>query len=321
MKRIANIFGLALGLVLFAYFLSYAAEHLDFGHLANMLGSPDALLGFCSAVVLYCASVPLGAVAWKQLLATQREFWPTPRLILIMGSSQLAKYFPGNIAQHATRFLLCKAAGMGARAYVVSSSQEALILVLTSLVLGSIALHLSDVQQIAGWGSSALAGASVLLAAIGVAGTAAYSRHHRTRQSDERDNWQGSLRRLLDAMATFPRFRTILIIVVVYSASQVLASVGLWIAVTSTGNDAQLGLATITTTFCLSWVIGFVAPGAPAGLGVREAVQLLILGGTNAPPETLLSVVLLARLISTIGDGTTFIVATSWQAATTSGPK
>ena len=60
--------------------------------------------------------------------------------------------------------------------------------------------------------------------------------------------------------------------------------------------------------FALAWVAGFLTPGAPAGLGIREA---LLVAGT-APlygPGTALSAALALRLVTVLGDGVAFVVA------------
>jgi uncharacterized membrane protein YbhN (UPF0104 family) len=65
------------------------------------------------------------------------------------------------------------------------------------------------------------------------------------------------------------------------------------------GQHAQWLL--LTGCFALAWVIGFFAPGAPAGLGVREGVLLALLQFSYARPDALLIVIAL-RLATTAGD-------------------
>lgn len=54
--------------------------------------------------------------------------------------------------------------------------------------------------------------------------------------------------------------------------------------------------------FALAWTAGLVVPGAPAGLGVFEAVLLLRLGGV-LPEPVLLALVMSYRLQATVADG------------------
>lgn len=71
---------------------------------------------------------------------------------------------------------------------------------------------------------------------------------------------------------------------------------GLWLAELLVGGVA------------LSWLAGFATPGAPAGLGVREAVLLLLLEPIAGRTQGLL-LVLLFRLLTVIGDVCFFILA------------
>jgi len=60
-------------------------------------------------------------------------------------------------------------------------------------------------------------------------------------------------------------------------------------------------LPVIAAAYLVSWIVGFVVPGAPGGIGVREAVFLYLVAGTVAAP-TALALALLARLMTTLGD-------------------
>jgi uncharacterized membrane protein YbhN (UPF0104 family) len=53
--------------------------------------------------------------------------------------------------------------------------------------------------------------------------------------------------------------------------------------------------------FASSWLLGFLAPGAPAGLGVREAALALWLEPALGAPSAVLLIVLL-RVATTLGD-------------------
>ena len=58
---------------------------------------------------------------------------------------------------------------------------------------------------------------------------------------------------------------------------------------------------TILGLFSLSWVIGFITPGVPGGIGVREAMMLMFLTGI-ASEEKILTSAIIYRIISVLGD-------------------
>ena len=57
----------------------------------------------------------------------------------------------------------------------------------------------------------------------------------------------------------------------------------------------------VASSFTIAWLIGLVTPGAPAGLGAREAALVLLLAGL-APESTILVAAVIGRLVSTLGD-------------------
>jgi uncharacterized membrane protein YbhN (UPF0104 family) len=65
---------------------------------------------------------------------------------------------------------------------------------------------------------------------------------------------------------------------------------------------------TLTGAFATAWLAGFLSPGVPAGLGVREAVLLLLLPPAMGDAATV-SVTLAMRLTTTLGDLLFFCVA------------
>ena len=52
----------------------------------------------------------------------------------------------------------------------------------------------------------------------------------------------------------------------------------------------------------LAWLAGFLTPGAPAGLGVRESVLLIILAPA-AGEASILALAALFRIVTVLGDG------------------
>ena len=57
----------------------------------------------------------------------------------------------------------------------------------------------------------------------------------------------------------------------------------------------------LVTIFTVGWFVGFVTPGAPAGLGVRE-VAIIFLAQGRYPENDLVLAVAVSRLVSTFGD-------------------
>jgi len=70
--------------------------------------------------------------------------------------------------------------------------------------------------------------------------------------------------------------------------------------------------ATIIGLFLLSWLAGFLTPGAPSGLGVREVVILMFMGG-RIYEGILLSAMLMHRIVAAVGDIAAYGVAVGYR--------
>ena len=67
-------------------------------------------------------------------------------------------------------------------------------------------------------------------------------------------------------------------------------------------------LKTVVGLFVLSWVVGFLTPGAPGGIGVREFFMTVFLGGLFVE-ETLLLVLVVYRIVCILGDMISYLYA------------
>ena len=312
MKAIWRIVTALVAIALIGYFIYFLSKSLDLGMVLAALSSPRQWAGLLAAVVLYAAILPLTAMAWRELLGAQNEDWNAGALFRIFGLSQLAKYIPGNVAQHATRAALCLRAGMGMRAFLLSVAQETLLTVAASVLVGLAALLLSKgglarlsptytmVLVIAG---SLLGAAVIVLASTRLTPGALQGR-------------TGWLAGMVARFGGLPGPAVVAKALFAYSVNYVLIGAGLWILGLSIGVSSGIDFGLATAAFALSWTLGFLAPGAPAGLGAREGVMLLLLHGA-VPDQQLAVFVLLARLVTMLGDALNFAVASIWPSVST----
>lgn len=66
----------------------------------------------------------------------------------------------------------------------------------------------------------------------------------------------------------------------------------------------------VVGAYLLSWLLGFLMPGAPGGVGVRETVIVALLA-PYVPSDPVLLAIILYRIVNTIGD----LLAFGWNAA------
>jgi uncharacterized membrane protein YbhN (UPF0104 family) len=77
----------------------------------------------------------------------------------------------------------------------------------------------------------------------------------------------------------------------------------LFIALAESLSDQAGDWSTLIGISAVGWLLGFVIPGAPGGLGVREAVFIAGLTATGVPASLSTAIALGHRLVTLSGDG------------------
>lgn len=295
MKRHHRTLGLIAGVIVTLLFVWYVAQSLR-GHDLSVYATPRAAIGIGLAALIWpLAAVPL-ALAWRDMLAGVGAKKRWRELYGIMGISQFAKYVPGHVAQYAGRVGMSLARGISARALTVTMILETLLMIVAALAIGLSTGVLSTI----GLGLMRHYGSQLtLIAALVILAIAGMFVFRRIAPSLLRLFAPQHVTTLKGALLppTIRLVRAVVLYCIMYlmtgASSIVLAS----FLLPGAPHDYWLLIAALT----LAWVVGFVAPGAPAGLGVREGLLLLML----APAYTAASasvLVIALRIVTTLGD-------------------
>ena len=62
----------------------------------------------------------------------------------------------------------------------------------------------------------------------------------------------------------------------------------------------------------MAWIVGFITPGVPGGIGVREAVMTMFLSGTSSQ-DKIITAVVLYRIVCVIGDLAAYLFAVAFK--------
>lgn len=227
--------------------------------------------------MVYGSANLLLALAWWHLLRHFGVAETRLGAIRIYGMSQLAKYVPGNIFHLAGRQAFGMAAGISAGVLAKSTIWELGLIAIAGALFGWMMLP----PLMPGF----LEVASVVLMFVSVALIAGLLRRVAGRQATLAFLWQ--LLFLLGSGAVF------IALLELISGGEGLG-VQYWL--------------TIGSAYIIAWLIGLVTPGAPAGVGVREVILLLLLKGLVAEGDLLMAV-LLGRLVTVVGDLLFFVAA------------
>lgn len=301
MSRASRKIGLLLGLaacIALVFYARNALEHQDLSRYA----STDSLFAIALAAACYSTIIPISAWAWRLLLNDLGVEKSWRELCEIMAITQLAKYVPGNIGVHLGRAGMAMTRAMPAGAVVSSMLAEAMLAVAAALAVGLGGLLLSAA------GTSVIQGdlRGALMTAIALAGVAFLLYVLLRHRLDSLAQRIAHLRGWRSPGRLLPRLPTMLKACGAYSANYLLIGVGVWgmAHLLLPGREQDIGL--LCASFALAWVAGFFAPGAPAGLGVREALMIGILGFSYEQADALIVVIAL-RLATILGDTLCFL--------------
>jgi uncharacterized membrane protein YbhN (UPF0104 family) len=254
-----------LGVGFVVYRLSVFSAQLNFSQFGTLTWS--IMLG---ATLIYALANSLLAFAWWNLLANLGALTDRLWAVRTYGLTQVAKYIPGNIMHLASRQAMGMAKGLPAWSLARSSLWE------IGLILGAsfpfFVLLLPDYLTTMSQGF-ALVG-FVLTAWVAIMGL-----------------WRMAGPEVARGFGFYVLF---LLLSGMVFAGMVASIVGF------ESMSLELTL-TYCAAFVTAWVIGLVTPGAPAGIGVRELVLLVLLKSLLPEAHILLSV-LLSRAVTVGGD-------------------
>lgn len=296
MKRIHRTLGLAIGIVATAAFAWYAVQAMR-GQDLSSYTSARSLLGIAAAAFFYASIIPVSAWAWRLLLRDMGVEKPWRELVEIMAITQIAKYVPGNVGVHLGRAGMSIARSIPSRPLVVSMLMETVLAVGAALVIGLAGIALSPL------GSRALVAelrdplwiAGLVLATVAIAiVTFRFLAPPLLQRISPR--YAGLL-----ATGPTPRMPVLAQTFSAYAINYIFIGIGLSTMAYVMLPDVTHEPALLCASFALAWVAGFFTPGAPAGLGIREGLMLIILGTTYASEDALV-ITIAFRFATMLGD-------------------
>lgn len=293
-RRAGTLVAIAGGLV----FVGYVVSTLDLHDLSAHL-TARAAFALAASTLLFALLVPLASIAWQRMLAAlghREDFFP---LLAIFATTQAGKYLPGNVGHHVGRVGLSLAQGIPLAILVASMAYEVCLLLLADLVtaLGAGAFSAPGLRALLRLGN----GNSGVVVAVAVAALGLAAMPLALRLLPKLTALLVRRRGGTEAVPAALPLRTMTEVVALYVLAMLLMGAGLSVLALGLFPGAPVDYALLTAAFALAWVVGFVTPGAPAGLGVREALLLAMLAhGMGASNASLLIVAL--RIATTLGD-------------------
>jgi len=278
--------GLAISVVALVFVLAEVDRSL--GELSEYFGSSRFLTAIAICAVAYGFVFQFVSIAWHRLLIAidgpSLSIW---RALAIVGRTQIYKYLPSNVLHMVGRFAIAREAGASHAALAFAQIGEVSIVILATVAVAALLAGSVLAAALARFGLTdpelvtTLIAAAFVIVTVGVV----LLLHSRMRAIGYK-----ALGASAEAFCLYVLF---------------LVGNGMLIFVLSRslsdgGGDTPANLIGIGAT---AWLMGFVVPGAPGGLGVREAVLVLGLSATGFPVAAATAVALGYRLVTIVGDG------------------
>lgn len=292
-KRWKNLLSYAIVALALVYFAIFLAKEIP--NIPPIQWRGLGSVAMVGTILLYAATIGLMGFAWTLLLRDGGVHLPAWRVQTIYAMAQFGKYLPGNVGQHVGRVVMATAAGIPAATVLSTMLIELLwvagvgaTIALVSMVffVGDDAvrsqLHLNPVY---------VAGGAIMLLATPWAGIQLLNRL-----------FPELARKLAGGGSIIvPRFRTAIavggLVLLCFATFGVILKLQADIIFSAT-NARFLELACL---FAAAWLAGFLVPGAPGGLGVREMAMVLLLSPALGE-SVAVGLGLTLRLITTLGD-------------------
>lgn len=244
-------------------------------------------------------SLLVSALAWKRVIEffaeTEISYHSSAKVYL---QANLGKYIPGNIAHFVERNLFAEKAGMGHEEILMGTVLEIAGLLTAAFFLGVI-LSFENLCRIIGIFASI--GYTIELFALLTVGIAVVCLLYKK---------ISKIRYLCRKIKQKLFWRMFGLNVVLYIFSMILLAglmcVLVWVLEGQMLSDQEV--RTIMDIYVLAWVTGFVVPGAPGGMGVREFV-ITYLTRNDRLQEYIMLAMIVHRMITVMGDVFGYLLA------------
>ena len=297
-QQVGRWLGLLIVLLASVYFVIEVSHNLE--ELRAIRWDRNTLAALLLSLLGMLAAIILGGIMWGILLHDQGAKLSMLQAIQITTIAQIAKYLPGNVGHFVGVATLTTAAGVPLGIVVGSLLISTLWLLSLGIGMGAVALlFFVDVPGLTNELIISLPFLLVMglfLASLPWIGIPLVNRFMPGLAN--KVSHGGSI--------NVPRFRTGLALGMGFLLCFFIFGLLLKIQANLLFGFDGSDVISLTFLFTAAWVAGYVMPGAPGGLGVREAMMLILLSPIMGPAAAA-GVGIFMRIASIGGDGLAFL--------------
>ena len=289
-RKLVPVIGKILMLASFAFIVRQILRYdVDF----SVLASPPVITGLLLTALAFGIGIVFSGLNYKWLIGNVTGVSLGGRLVVrIYCTSNLYKYIPGTVMYLIGRNRIALETQKVSHAQIaLATAMEGIFILLAALIVVALSVHeqaVSYVRQLSVPVFVWIIAGAVLFALLLLA--AIFRRRLRT-----------GLQKLIDTVKRFSpatkakRLGTAILVIVVLALTYLVTLVLLGQEV------APAMIPTILGLYLLSWLAGFLTPGAAGGMGIREAVLLMFMGAYLSP-GIVVSSAIMHRVVCIVGD-------------------
>ncbi|MBD1869719.1 flippase-like domain-containing protein [Cyanobacteria bacterium FACHB-471] len=267
----------------------------------------QAVLALVMSTLLCAGTVAILSLAWSLLIRGGNVYLTVRQAYVIMAQSQIGRYLPGNIWHYAGRVALGRRYGVSAEATLLSTSMETVMIFGMGLIISVAGLLFSEqffpdvridfyTRNLA----APIALVIAVFAVIGLAITAVFVVAKPVWTSAK--NW-------IKERLPYIHVGRIGVSGLLYISIFLIFGSVIWLLLNLIWRvEAGISWYQFVWSFSIAWVAGFVTPGAPGGIGVREAI-LVTLYSPVLGEGLALGLSLMLRVLTSLGDLVAFGLA------------
>lgn len=266
----------------------------------TLLANPDLVVLLALLVIVLQAGMILTGLGFHVLIRAMGQKGRLSDAIWILMLAQFGKYLPGNFAHHLGRIGLARMRGCAVGSAALAIFIEMAASLLVAAVIGAsviLTAPLTLADNLAPWlPTRGITGPAVLAVGFvsGVAGFAAWRL------------WRSRLKQTLPGMGAVGAA------VLISVANFAVLGVVMWLVLRALAPDAAQPFLFVTGVYACAWIFGTVTPGAPGGIGVREAVLVVLLAPYYGEGVAVAAALYL-RIATTFADLLSFGIGLVWR--------
>ena len=305
MKRLVSLIGFTISLSCIAFFVVSTAPHWHAISTSGWSARSWALIGL--ALCFYVATYASATFAWQLSLRIAGKSAEYSKLARVLLLSQFAKYLPGNVGHHVGRVVLARRIGLPVESIVISMFIDTMILLAAAVACSTpaFALMLSLLQEHgAGRGRIVLGGLALVAIALMALALVPITRRAILRHGRLVAQLCHRGKLALFAQGWF-----------VHCFAFLFGATTLYLLCCALSGTFSATWPSVLGVYTVAWLLGFIMPGAPAGIGIREVALLVGLSPLYGEQQAMAAAATL-RLVTTSGDGLAFLFAlVRWRRA------